>query len=62
MKHLKLAYRVQRSLAIYYPHDYRVLMAPISTSIFWSNILVAPVESNKEFMKVFFPPEPGTPV
>jgi alpha-glucosidase len=48
---------VQRSLAIYYPHDYRVFNGAYQHQYFFGpNILVAPVESNKEFMKVFFPP------
>ncbi len=48
---------VQRSLAIYYPHDYRVFNGAYQHQYYFGpNILVAPVESNREFMKVFFPP------
>lgn len=48
---------VQRSLAIYYPHDHRVFNGAYQHQyLFGPNIMVAPVESNKEFMKVFFPP------
>jgi alpha-glucosidase len=47
---------VQRSLAIYYPHDHRVFQGTYQHQYFFGpNIMVAPVESNKEFMKVFFP-------
>ncbi|HWA35383.1 MAG TPA: TIM-barrel domain-containing protein, partial [Cyclobacteriaceae bacterium] len=48
---------VQRSLAIYYPHDARVYNGQFHHQyLFGPHILVAPVESNKEFAKVFFPP------
>jgi alpha-glucosidase len=48
---------VQRSLAINYSHDPRVYNGLYHNQyLFGPNILVAPVESNKELLKVFFPP------
>ncbi len=47
---------VQRSLAIEYPHDSRVYNGQYHHQYFFGpSILVAPVESNKDFAKVFFP-------
>jgi len=47
---------VQRSLAIDYSHDARVFSGQYQHQyLFGPSILVAPVESNKEFVKVFFP-------
>ncbi len=47
---------VQRSLAIDYTHDARVYNGQFHHQyLFGPFILVAPVESNKEFAKVFFP-------
>ena len=47
---------IQRSLAIDYPHDARVFDGHYHHQyLFGPFILVAPVESNKEFMKVLFP-------
>lgn len=48
---------VQRSLAINYSHDPRVYNGLYHNQyLFGPTILVAPVESNKELLKVFFPP------
>jgi alpha-glucosidase len=48
---------VQRSLAIDYTHDSRVYNGQFQHQyLFGPFILVAPVESNKEFVRVFFPP------
>ena len=48
---------VQRSLAINYSHDERVYNGQFHHQyLFGPFILVVPVESNKEFVKVFFPP------
>ncbi len=47
---------VQRSLAIDYSHDARVYNGLYHNQyLFGPGILVAPVESNKEFLKVFLP-------
>ncbi len=47
---------VQRSLAIDYPHDYRVYSGLYHNQyLFGPSILVAPVESNKHLLKIFFP-------
>ncbi len=48
---------VQRSLAITHSHDARVYNGQFHHQyLFGPFILVAPVESNKEFVKIFFPP------
>jgi alpha-glucosidase len=47
---------VQRSLAINYTHDARIYEGLYENQyLFGPYILVAPVESNKEFVKVYFP-------
>ncbi len=47
---------VQRSLAIDYTHDAKIYDGQYSNQyLFGPSILVAPVESNKEFVKVYFP-------
>jgi alpha-glucosidase len=47
---------VQRSLAIDYPHDGRVYDGHFQHEyLFGPSILVAPVESNKDFLKVLLP-------
>lgn len=47
---------VQRSLAINHAHDYRVYDGKYYNQyLFGPSILVAPVESNKELLKIFFP-------
>ncbi len=47
---------VQRSLAIDYTHDHRVYNSLYHNQyLFGPNILVAPVESNKHLLKIFFP-------
>lgn len=47
---------VQRSLAITYSHDARVYQPHFQHQyLFGPSILVAPVESQKDFVKVFFP-------
>lgn len=47
---------VQRSLAIHYPHDWRIYQREYQNQyLFGPSILVAPVESQKEMVKVFFP-------
>lgn len=47
---------VQRSLAINYTHDHRVYNGLYHNQyLFGPNILVAPVESNKHLLKIFFP-------
>jgi alpha-glucosidase len=47
---------VQRSLAINHPHDDRVYDGKYYNQYFFGpSILVAPVESNKELLKIFFP-------
>lgn len=47
---------VQRSLAINYSHDHRVYNGLYHNQyLFGPNILVAPVESNKHLLKIFFP-------
>lgn len=48
---------VQRSLAIDYPHNPKIYAAHFQHQyLFGPSILVAPVESTKEFLKVYFPP------
>ena len=48
---------VQRSLAITHTHDSRVYNSQFQHQyLFGPFILVAPVESQKDFVKVFFPP------
>lgn len=48
---------VQRSLAIDYAHDARVYNGQYHHQyLFGPSLLVVPVESNKEFVRVFFPP------
>lgn len=48
---------VQRSLAIEYPHNYKIYDGQFYNQyLFGPYFLVAPVESNKEFVKVYFPP------
>ena len=48
---------VQRSLAIDYPHNYKVYDGQFYNQyLFGPYFLVAPVESNKQFVKVYFPP------
>ncbi len=48
---------VQRSLAIDYAHDARVYNTQFHHQyLFGPSILVVPVESTKEFVRVFFPP------
>ncbi len=47
---------VQRSLAIDYPHDYRIYDGKFYNQyLFGPYFLIAPVESDKEFVKVFLP-------
>jgi alpha-glucosidase len=47
---------VQRSLAIDYPHDYKIYDGQFQNQyLFGPYILVAPVESTKEFAKVYLP-------
>jgi alpha-glucosidase len=47
---------VQRSLAIYYPHDWKIYDGQFYNQyLFGPSLLVAPVESTKEFVKVYFP-------
>ena len=47
---------VQRSLAINYTHDHRIYDGKYYNQyLFGPSILVAPVESNKELLKIFFP-------
>lgn len=47
---------VQRSLAIAHPHDARVYHNQYQHQyLFGPVVMIAPVESNKEFVKVFFP-------
>ena len=51
---------VQRSLAIDYPHDSKVFEHQFQHEyLFGPYILVAPVESTKEFVKVYFPDADG---
>jgi alpha-glucosidase len=51
---------VQRSLAIDHSHDYRVYDGHFQHEyLFGPSILVAPVESNKEFLKVLLPDADG---
>ena len=48
---------VQRSLAIDYPHNYKVYDGQFQNQyLFGPSFLVAPVESEKEFVRVYFPP------
>ncbi len=48
---------VQRSLAISYGHDWRVYQGHSQQQyLFGPFIMVAPAESNKQFLKIFFPP------
>lgn len=47
---------VQRSLAIDYPHDARIFEHQFQHQyLFGPSIMVIPVESNKEFVRVYFP-------
>lgn len=47
---------VQRSLAINYTHDYKIYDGQFQNQyLFGPSFLVAPVESNKEFVKVYLP-------
>lgn len=47
---------VQRSLAINYTHDWRVYQGAYQNQyLFGPSILVAPVESHKELLKIYFP-------
>jgi len=47
---------VQRSLAVHYPHDWKIYDGQFYNQyLFGPSILVAPVESNKDFVKVYFP-------
>lgn len=47
---------VQRSLAINYTHDWRVYQGAYQNQyLFGPSILVAPVESHKELVKIYFP-------
>ncbi|MBY0433402.1 MAG: DUF5110 domain-containing protein, partial [Cyclobacteriaceae bacterium] len=47
---------VQRSLAIYFAHDARVYNGQFHHQYLYGPfVMVAPVESNKEFVKIFFP-------
>lgn len=47
---------VQRSLAVYYPHDWHVYQPAYHNQyLFGPAILVAPVESQKDLLKVYFP-------
>ena len=51
---------VQRSLAINYPHDSKVFEHQFQHEyLFGPYILVAPVESTKEFVKIYFPDADG---
>ena len=48
---------VQRSLAIDYPHNYKIYDGQFQNQyLFGPYFLVAPVESDKEFVRVYFPP------
>lgn len=48
---------VQRSLAIDYPHNYKVYDGQFQNQyLFGPYFLVAPVESDKAFVRVYFPP------
>jgi len=48
---------VQRSLVIDYPHNYKIYDGQFYNQyLFGPYFLVAPVESNKAFVKVYFPP------
>jgi alpha-glucosidase len=47
---------VQRSLAIDYPHDYKIYDGQFYNQyLFGPSLLVAPVESTKDFVKVYLP-------
>lgn len=47
---------VQRSLAVYHPHDWKVYQSAYHNQYFFGPaILVAPVESQKDLLKVYFP-------
>jgi alpha-glucosidase len=47
---------IARSLAIYWPHDEKIYLSSYQNQyLFGENILVAPLESDKEFAKVYLP-------
>lgn len=47
---------VQRSLAIYHPHDYKIYDGQFQNQyLFGPSLLVAPTESTKDFVKVYLP-------
>lgn len=47
---------VQRSLSIYYPHDYKIYDGQFYNQyLFGPSLLIAPEESGKQFVKVYFP-------